>query len=137
MRQCQRWLKMADKRQTSYTGLVKDHNNQWCTEFTQTTSKYKEMLQLAINELQEVLDTIPVPTQQRVEIHKEKRRKKKKVQKIDLKEEVKLNEKALESIDVTYDSQKEKLKKLDVKDEGVKDRWSRYIGAMGLDAVKK
>jgi len=50
---------------------------------------------------------------------------------------VKLNEKALESIDVTYDSQKEKLKKLDVKDEGVKDRWSRYIGAMGLDAVKK
>jgi len=26
---------------------------------------------------------------------------------------------------------------MDVTDESVRDRWSRYIGAMGMDAVKK
>jgi len=26
---------------------------------------------------------------------------------------------------------------MDVLDEKVRDRWSRYIGAMGMDAVKK
>jgi len=26
---------------------------------------------------------------------------------------------------------------MDVMDESVRDRWSRYIGAMGMDAVKK
>ena len=26
---------------------------------------------------------------------------------------------------------------MDVEDEGVKDRWSRYIGAMGIEAVAK
>lgn len=28
-------------------------------------------------------------------------------------------------------------KELDILDEKVKDRWSRYIGAMGIDAVAK
>lgn len=28
-------------------------------------------------------------------------------------------------------------KELDIHDEKVKDRWSRYIGAMGIDAVAK
>lgn len=28
-------------------------------------------------------------------------------------------------------------KEIDVDDESVKDRWSRYIGAMGVEAVSK
>ena len=28
-------------------------------------------------------------------------------------------------------------KELDINDEKVKDRWSRYIGAMGIEAVSK
>ena len=27
--------------------------------------------------------------------------------------------------------------KIDIQDEKVKDRWSRYIGAMGIEAVAK
>jgi molybdopterin/thiamine biosynthesis adenylyltransferase len=43
---------------------------------------------------------------------------------------------------VTYDTknvndQNTKIKELDINDEKVKDRWSRYIGAMGLEAVSK
>ena len=43
----------------------------------------------------------------------------------------------LEEVDVTFDSKPLDHKELDVNDEKVKDRWSRYIGAMGIDAVSK
>jgi len=47
----------------------------------------------------------------------------------------------LEDIDVADDSQIDSIKKpkkeIDVDDEAVKDRWSRYIGAMGVEAVAK
>jgi baculoviral IAP repeat-containing protein 6 len=39
-------------------------------------------------------------------------------------------------IDVTYDEQKES-KTIDINDAAVKDRWSRYIGAMGIESVAK
>ena len=38
---------------------------------------------------------------------------------------------------VETDSQPIKREEFDVGDERVKDRWSRYIGAMGLEAVAK
>jgi len=47
----------------------------------------------------------------------------------------------LEDIDVAdddqIDSNQKPKKDLDVDDEAVKDRWSRYIGAMGVEAVAK
>lgn len=47
----------------------------------------------------------------------------------------------LEDIDVAdddqIDSNQKPKKELDVDDEAVKDRWSRYIGAMGVEAVAK
>ena len=42
----------------------------------------------------------------------------------------------LDNVDVSYEKSIV-AKKLDIADDKVKDRWSRYIGAMGLDAVKK
>ena len=33
--------------------------------------------------------------------------------------------------------QQTNYQELDINDEKVKDRWSRYIGAMGIDAVNK
>jgi hypothetical protein len=45
----------------------------------------------------------------------------------------------LEDIDNTDDQidSKQEGKDIDVEDETVKDRWSRYIGAMGVEAVAK
>ena len=40
----------------------------------------------------------------------------------------------LDEVDVS-DDKNQQNKELDVTDESVRDRWSRYIGAMGLDAV--
>ncbi len=44
-----------------------------------------------------------------------------------------------EVIDVSYNDHTKdaELKQLDVNDEKVRDRWSRYIGVMGIDAVAK
>lgn len=47
----------------------------------------------------------------------------------------------LEGIDVADDNQIDSSQKadkeIDVDDDAVKDRWSRYIGAMGVEAVAK
>lgn len=44
----------------------------------------------------------------------------------------------IEEVDVEYDKTEEtNYKELDINDEKVKDRWSRYIGAMGIEAVSK
>ena len=44
-------------------------------------------------------------------------------------------------IDVSYEPQPEESneehKTINIEDDGVKDRWSRYIGAMGIEAVAK
>jgi hypothetical protein len=39
--------------------------------------------------------------------------------------------------DTQIDSTTKNEKDLDIEDEAVKDRWSRYIGAMGVEAVAK
>ncbi|KRX07628.1 Ubiquitin-conjugating enzyme/RWD-like protein [Pseudocohnilembus persalinus] len=56
-----------------------------------------------------------------------------------LQQEQILNQKGvnLDEIDVTYDKNQQNGKEIDISDEAVKDRWSRYIGAMGIDAVAK
>ena len=33
MEECQKWVKYAQVRETSYTGLINDHNSSWCTQF--------------------------------------------------------------------------------------------------------
>jgi len=49
----------------------------------------------------------------------------------------------LEGVDVDTDDEKHEMmidttkQNIDVNDEAVKDRWSRYIGAMGIEAVTK
>lgn len=42
-----------------------------------------------------------------------------------------------QDIDVSYQNKMVEDRELDINDEKVKDRWSRYIGAMGIDAVSR
>lgn len=42
----------------------------------------------------------------------------------------------LDDVDVS-DDKVNLVREMNVQDESVRDRWSRYIGAMGLDAVQK
>lgn len=43
----------------------------------------------------------------------------------------------MEDIDVSYDAPIEGHEAININDDKVKDRWSRYIGAMGIEAVAK
>ncbi|KAL4506801.1 hypothetical protein ABPG72_001222 [Tetrahymena utriculariae] len=141
LEECQKWIKYADVRQASYVGLVNDHNSSWCAEFK---TKYPQMLREAVTELEEVLNSIPAPSAQETKLKlkniKKKPKKTEKKQQYDITQGVA----KIDDIDVKYDDETEEKKEdnigkdfIDINDEKVKDRWSRYIGAMGIDAVAK
>lgn len=92
------------------------------------------MLEKAVKELEQELRKLPPPTHQDFKKQNNSPTKpKKKVQKPIIEENI---EPVLEEIDVSYGATKE-YEELDINDEKVKDRWSRYIGAMGVEAVTK
>ena len=132
LEQVQKWVKYASKRKAAYTSLVRDHNATWCTEFEKSKTKYKEMLEEAITELETELNKLPIPSSSDLIKEEEQEKVEKKPVQIKPKEE----EVKIDEIDVSY-NQKIQEKELNVDDEKVKDRWSRYIGAMGVDAVSR
>ena len=133
LEEVRKWVKYAEHRNASYNGLVNDHNSSWCTSFKASKTKYKEMLLEAIKELETELNKLQPPSGKDLK-QKVLKRKQKKAEQINPDTGVA----DLEDVDMTYEKdQIVKHKEMDIQDEGVKDRWSRYIGAMGLDAVTK
>jgi len=128
-----KWVKYAEHREASYAGLINDHNPSWCSEFKTSKTKYKDMIKTAITELEAEFAKLPAPSGR--DLHqKVLKRKEKKAEKVNINTGVA----NLEDIDVSYDKEGgQKNKAMNINDEDVKDRWSRYIGAMGLDAVTK
>ena len=45
LEEMRKWLKFALVREASYTGLINDHNSNWCTEFKTDKRRYHDMLQ--------------------------------------------------------------------------------------------
>jgi molybdopterin/thiamine biosynthesis adenylyltransferase/ubiquitin-protein ligase len=137
MKEIRSWIEQADKKEASYTGLVHDHNYNWCKIFKERKTKYREMLVEIAAELEEEMNKLKPPSGE--DIVKKKKKSKKKVKekkKVDIGEGVE----SLKEIDMEDDlglEEEKKQKELNVEDEEVKDRWSRYIGAMGIEAVAK
>lgn len=130
-----KWLKYAQVRETSYNGLVNDHNSSWCSQFKKSKDSYYTMLKEAIKELEDEFNKLPVPSIKDIQT---KKTVIKKIKIKQVKESISLeNATNLEEIDVSYEPHSTLQKVLDISDEKVKDRWSRYIGAMGLEAVAK
>jgi len=125
--EAKQWIELAKTKDASYTGC---QNYNWQNVFNQSKTKYQDMLVEIIKELEEELNKLPVPTDLEQESKTETKRSRKPKAKVEEKE------KPLEEIDVTYDKDV-KAKELDITDDAVKDRWSRYIGAMGIEAVMK
>jgi len=133
------WLDLADKHEATYTGLVNDHNYNWANQFKQQKSKYKEMLKEAVTQLEEDLNKLERPSEAELKLHSEKKKKKggqkKKAQAITE------GKAEIGDVDIDTDEEGEQIDtgthEMDIEDEKVKDRWSRYIGAMGVEAVAK
>lgn len=135
MEEVRKWQKYAEVREANYTGLVNDHNHQWCSQFKTSKTAYKEMLATAVKELEVELNKLPAPSGKDTE---KKTAKKKKTKKATTEERGNLNTGVanLDEVDVGYEKDV-KYRELSIDDDTVRDRWSRYIGAMGMDAVAK
>eukprot|EP01022_Parablepharisma_sp_SALTPOND_P015993 TRINITY_DN22_c0_g3_i1.p1 TRINITY_DN22_c0_g3~~TRINITY_DN22_c0_g3_i1.p1 ORF type:complete len:4095 (+),score=552.02 TRINITY_DN22_c0_g3_i1:5895-18179(+) len=132
LKEVKSWVELAEKNEASYSGIVYDHNYNWCKMFKENKGKYKELLVEAIKELEDELNKLPPPSGADIEKLKEES-KEEAVKAVDITEGVA----SLEGIDVADDPEAKIQRELNVEDESVKDRWSRYIGAMGIDAVAK
>ncbi len=133
LKEVKSWIELAEKNEASYTGIVYDHNYNWCKMFKENKGKYKEMLVEAIKELEDELNKLPPPSGEDIEKLKQGGPKEAAQKNIEITEGVA----SLEGIDVSDDTEVKAPRELNVEDESVKDRWSRYIGAMGLDAVAR
>lgn len=155
MKEVKQWLDLAEKNEAAYTGLVNDHNYTWANQFKASKTKYKEMLAAAVTELEEELNKLERPSDYELQLQKKKQSTSKKAaqKKLSINEgKAELNEIDMASDDNEEGGEATELintesggkgpqvgegKEMNINDEAVKDRWSRYIGAMGVDAVAK
>ena len=147
------WLVYADKNKASYSSLVECHNHSWCQKFKED-EKYKSMLKEIIDKLTQTFKGLSLPTLEHelkpaeesaqtskpareaksvfVSQNEESKAYKEKSVK-NTKEDIKM----LEEVDTKDDEEVKTNMEINVESDEVKDRWSRYIGAMGIDAVSK
>ena len=91
------------------------------------------MVTKAIKELESELGKLPAPSGKDLK-RKTTKKKEKKAENVNINTGIA----NLEEIDVSYDKPGAIItKEMSIDDENVKDRWSRYTGAMGLDTVTK
>ncbi|KAL4488907.1 hypothetical protein ABPG72_005694 [Tetrahymena utriculariae] len=152
LKECKKWLDQADQ-PAEYTGLVSSHNSSFCSELS--GDKYKKVLLKEINNLNSCFEKLKINVSQNIKFAQ----KKKKIVEIDyekpsvlfqseesFKPKVQTQEKMLDegrvvdvsNVNISYDDvKKTQNKEIDVQNSEVTNRWSRYIGALGIDAVKK
>lgn len=141
--ECSRWVKMAEVRPASYSGLVSDHNHKYASRFSNNNKNYVSDLKDAITELEKTLkELVQSHNPQHIFSSKKalnnKAKAKAKTAKVKQNKEGEVLDLEIlkEKIDTTWD-ENVKNQVFDAEDQKVSDRWSRYIGAMGIEAVKK
>lgn len=146
MEEVKEWLQFAEENKANYASLVECHNHSWCQKFKEE-GKYKSMLKEIIEKLDSTFKGLKEPTlehelpiqakeekKETEEATKEKVAESKKEQAIKVTEE---ESKLIDEVDVEDDEEAKTGQSMNIDDDSVKDRWSRYIGAMGIDAVAK
>lgn len=136
LKEAKKWIKFAEVRDATYVGLVNDHNRTWCDQFKKTKTAYLEMLKQQIGELETVLNSLQPPTYKELKLKSlSKKKSKAPVKKIvNIEKEGVVD---LSQVDVGYEGKQVQQRELDINDPEVRDRWSRYIGAVGIEAVAK
>lgn len=125
------WIEKSKTTVAKYTSFSYDHNPSWAQKMNSQPAFTKMMEEIFV-ELEKELNDLPIPS--------ELKRKQEESEKnaLNKKNDEKLDFISLENVDVTYENDtSESNKEININDEAVKDRWSRYIGAMGIDAVQR
>ena len=133
LKEVQGWIERSKTAKAEYTSYSSSHNLSWSSKF-KVPGEYTKMLKEIYKELEKTLMGIPMPQEIKKKVEDEKKiiEKQKKI-----KEKMKFEN--LNKIDMSYDDNKKQqiIKEININDDKVKDRWSRYIGAMGIEAVKR
>eukprot|EP00331_Platyophrya_macrostoma_P030951 CAMPEP_0176435706 /NCGR_PEP_ID=MMETSP0127-20121128/17498_1 /TAXON_ID=938130 /ORGANISM="Platyophrya macrostoma, Strain WH" /LENGTH=1202 /DNA_ID=CAMNT_0017818817 /DNA_START=284 /DNA_END=3888 /DNA_ORIENTATION=- len=132
----QKWIDNAKTSKAKYEELVNGHNHQFSQMFSKPLA-YHEKLSEAFKELKALFPKLDVNVDRSIRTYSVNHSKKailqfEEVEEIDIDTRVEKTEK----IDVSYD-EKVQQRAIDLNDEKVTNRWSRYIGAMGIEAVQK
>ena len=143
---------MAKTQKASYGGLTNSHNSQLCNQFQNEPKKYLEELVSMREELAKEFEKLTSPWVSKETGHQkildadaladpsDTNSKAKDVISSGLLDPLQNAEQSeIDKIDMSYkpDEQISTSKEIDIADGEVKDRWSRYIGAMGIEAVAK
>jgi len=122
------WIERSRTATAKYASYSYDHNPTWANKFNKT-GEYTRMMEEIYKELERTLNSLPLPQELKKKAEEEKIKTEKKVEK--------MNFENLEKVDMSYDNSKQEQKSMNLNDDKVKDRWSRYIGAMGIEAVRR
>lgn len=127
------WIQKSKTTNAKYTSFSYDHNPSWAQKMN-SQQNFTKMMEDIFVELDKELNQLPIPS----ELQKKQEESAKNVlNKKSIKE--KLEFISLEDVDVAYENETyiDNTKEINIDDDKVKDRWSRYIGAMGIDAVQR
>ena len=123
------WIERSKTTSAKYTSFSYDHNPSWAVKFNKS-GEYTRMLEDIYKDLENTLKSLPLPMDLQKKTDDEKMIVEKKVEKMTFEN--------IENVDMSYDENKKvQQQNMNINDDKVKDRWSRYIGAMGMEAVKR
>ena len=128
------WIEKAKKVPYKFDGLSSCHNSSYASRFTNKNNYLNDLIKIR-EELKNTLYSIKLDasllTQKIVE--KKISNDIKKNQNNKMLEDIEFEN--IDNIDMTYDSKKKDISQMN--EDIAKDRYSRYIGAMGMDAVQQ
>ena len=126
------WIERSKVAEAKYSSFSLEHNSNLATKMSKPGA-YTQMMNEIYVELEKTLNSLPLPSDLQKKAEDEKIEKEKKSEKITFEN--------IDNVDMTYDkdniNKKIENKELNLNDDEVKDRWSRYIGAMGIEAVQR
>ena len=121
------WIERSKTANAKYKSYSYDHNSTWANKFSKQ-GEYTRMMEQIYDELESTLNSLSLPQQLKRKEEEERIETEKKVEKMKFAN--------LDKVDMSYDDKKEQ-KSMNLNDDTIKDRWSRYIGAMGIEAVRR
>ena len=131
------WIEQAQKVPYKMDDLISSHNSSYSSRFS-NKSNYISDLKKIREELKTVLYSIQLDESLlKQEVIESKVKKDKNINTIKPEKEIEFEN--IDNIDMTYDDINNNKNKINVEmnEDVVKDRYSRYIGALGIDSVKK
>ena len=149
LKEVNEWIERSNKFTANYDGLVNSHNFNYASQF-KINGEYNKQLKNIYHELVNVLNNIKLPNLKIIyeeNITNSFSNENNNVNNnninnnnVNNNNNITIKSENLNSIDMSYDNdgtKKTKDKSMNLNSEEVKDRWSRYIGVVGMDALEK